>query len=85
MKSRTVCPYCGNGSGKLDNRGNCISCGGELPEIQREPEQEFDCISGSCARPHNFESRIFQMVYMAQLSGIYTINEIRKMEGLDEN
>lgn len=26
------CEYCGNNSGKTDNRGCCISCGANLPK-----------------------------------------------------
>lgn len=35
-KIKLRCPYCKNISGKMDDYGGCISCGGRLEEIKQE-------------------------------------------------
>lgn len=38
MKLGQKCMYCGNTSGKLDDKGGCISCGAFLPLVPEEEE-----------------------------------------------
>ena len=42
MVQNTKCEYCGNTSSLTDRRGNCISCGGELPI--RKQEKSYNLI-----------------------------------------
>ena len=82
MKLRQKCLYCGNTSGKLDDKGGCISCGAflslDIEEVATLPSGAvvghkdliWNAITGSCS---NIE-------YERMIRGL-----VRRSVGLDEN
>jgi hypothetical protein len=60
------CEYCGNRSGKIDDRGNCISCGGP---IERQMGHEVDNFQyGTGMAVHGSMSRIETLGYIMSWS-----------------
>lgn len=85
MKLRQKCAYCGNTSGKLDDRGGCITCGAFLSldveenlvvppivvcDVIGHKDLIWNGITGSCS---NIE-------YERMVRGL-----VRRSVGLDEN
>jgi hypothetical protein len=78
------CGYCGNGSGKTDARGNCVSCGATLdkpePASGSWVERESYTYSTDAYYDFSFNEERFKQNYLIQTGHSY---ERRPQEELD--
>lgn len=89
MKLRQKCEYCGNTSGKLDDKGGCITCGAFLPVLNTE--ENWSSISGTVAPYNSYQwtdetgTTTITRQELMNLSYNEIRNIVRRSVGLDEN